>query len=181
MGFGLDDGVGGRPKKPPGFGVGWGEWVEVATTVGRGVDAAGAAEALAVVVSTAEGVALIGSLAASGIGTGVGAGAGAGCGGTLTVSGVVVGVAEGATGSAQGLRVRITRSAMHATVAMSPLTTATTCSLRIVTSGSGGGMSSVVRLTEDTWDDTPSAPGLDGGAAPPGTLGGAAGMARAAC
>lgn len=90
------------------------------------MDVAAGAEALAVVVTEAEGT--TGSLAAgSGIGIGVGAGAG---GGTAVLSGresgSVVGVADGATGSAQGLRVRIISSAMHAIVARSPLTTATT-------------------------------------------------------
>lgn len=41
-------------------------------------------------------------------------------------------------------------------------------------------MSSVVRFTDETCEDTPSAPGFDGGDAPPGTLDGGVGIARAA-
>lgn len=151
-----------------GFGPGVNVGVEVdvgAAATGEAVGAAEGAGADALAVGVSGGVAAeIGCDVGAGFGSGIGTGAGAG--GGLTVSGATAeGVAEGVTGAVQGLRVKMTRSAMHATVAMTPLTTATTCSRFTVASGSGGGMSRVVRLTEETWDEMPSAPGLDEGTA----------------
>ena len=61
-------------------------------------------------------------------------------------------------GATQGLRLRITRSEMQASAATVPLMTATSFKRLIAASGKGGGISCVVRLTELTEEETPSAP-----------------------
>ena len=61
-------------------------------------------------------------------------------------------------GATQGFRLRITRSEMQANAATVPLMTATSFKRLIAASGKGGGISCVVRLTELTEEETPSAP-----------------------
>ena len=90
-------------------------------------------------------------------------------------------------GATQGLRLRITRSEMQANAATVPLMTATSFKRLIAASGKGGGISCVVRLTELTEDETPSAPsrGRNGavgcGSAPGIDPKGTRGMAEIPC
>jgi hypothetical protein len=99
----------------------------------------------------------------SGIGTSGAVGALTGVTG-VGVASAVVALAV-APGAGFGLEewVRMTRREMHTSAATEPLATATSCSFRTCDSARGGGMSVVVRFTDVTWEETPSASGRCGG------------------
>jgi hypothetical protein len=116
---------------------------------------------------------------------GVGAGStGAALAGALVVTGLVCGFGSEDVGAGRGaaetdatadlllaeathgFRLRITSREMQARAATVPLMTATSFRRLTAASGKGGGISCVVRLTELTEDETPSAPSRTRSGAP---------------